>query len=75
MQRKEVLQGNWRKSRYCDGGSCVEIMQARPGLVAVRDSVDPAAPPLVFTSANWRSFTEQAKRRAFDLGNLGPWRA
>lgn len=61
--------GNWRRSKHCEGGSCVEI-QARPGLVMVRDGDNPAGPPLVFNPADWRSFTEQAKRRAFDPGSV-----
>ena len=70
MVRHEV-QEIWRKSKHCEGGSCVEI-HARPGQVAVRDGDDLAGPPLVFTSASWRSFTEQAKRRAFDPGSVRP---
>lgn len=68
MVRSEV-QKTWRKSKHCEGGSCVEI-QGRPGLVAVRDGDDLEGPPLVFTSASWRSFTERAKRRAFDPGSV-----
>jgi hypothetical protein len=68
MVRSEV-QETWRKSKHCEGGSCVEI-QARPGLVMVRDGDNPAGPPLVFTPAGWRSFTEQAKRLAFDPGSF-----
>ena len=45
-------------------------IQARPGLVMVRDGDNPAGPPLVFNPADWRSFTEQAKRRAFDPGSV-----
>lgn len=50
----------WRKSRYCDGGSCVEVGQAGCGLIAVRDSGNPDGPPLVFSSSNWESFIRRA---------------
>jgi len=50
----------WRKSRYCDGGSCVEVGQAGRGLIAVRDGDDPDGPPLLFSSSSWASFTRQA---------------
>jgi hypothetical protein len=49
----------------------VEIGQPVSGLVAVRDSDDPAGLPLVFTSAKWRTFTDRAKRSAFDAGTIG----
>jgi hypothetical protein len=71
MVRGEPNHGHWRKSRRCDGGSCVEIGQPVSGLVAVRDSDDPAGLPLVFTSAKWRTFTDRAKRSAFDAGTIG----
>ncbi|MBM0276353.1 DUF397 domain-containing protein [Micromonospora tarensis] len=48
----------WRKSIRSgpDGGNCVEVADNLPGLVAVRDSKDPAGPALVFTSDAWRRF-------------------
>jgi len=69
MVRHEV-QASWRKSKHCEGGSCVEV-QARAGLVAVRDGDNPSGPPVVFTPDGWRSFTARAKR-AFDAGSVLP---
>ena len=38
----------WRKSSYSDanGGNCVEVARNLPGVVAIRDSRDPAGPGL-----------------------------
>jgi hypothetical protein len=65
MGREEPFRGKWRKSRYCDGGSCVEVAQARPGMVAVRDNDDPSGRPLLFSSASWLGFVLRARRGGF----------
>jgi hypothetical protein len=48
----------WRKSTRSgsNGGECVEVADNLPGLVAVRDSKDPAGPVLIFGPAHWASF-------------------
>jgi hypothetical protein len=48
----------WRKSARSggNGGECVEVADNLPGLVAVRDSKDPAGPVLTFTPAAWTAF-------------------
>lgn len=53
----------WRKSSYSSahGGNCVEVAAGGPGIVAVRDSKDPDGPALLFTAAEWRSFTAQLR--------------
>ncbi|BCL16134.1 DUF397 domain-containing protein [Micromonospora sagamiensis] len=53
----------WRKSRYSgsNGGNCVEVADNLPGLVAVRDSKDPAGPVLTFTPTAWRAFIRAAQ--------------
>jgi hypothetical protein len=52
----------WRKSTYSDGqgGNCVEVAGAA-GVVAVRDSKDPAGPALGFAPARWRAFLAAVK--------------
>ncbi|MER7270278.1 DUF397 domain-containing protein [Micromonospora carbonacea] len=51
----------WRKSTRSagNGGECVEVADNLPGIVAVRDSKDPAGPALTFTPAAWTTFTNQ----------------
>ncbi|MEU8272555.1 DUF397 domain-containing protein [Sphaerisporangium sp. NPDC049002] len=60
----------WRKSsRSSDnGGQCVEVAANLPGVVAVRDSKNSDDPPLIFASAEWRSFIGGLK--ADGLGQL-----
>lgn len=58
----------WRKSsRSNNGGNCVEVARNLPGVVAVRDSKDPQGPRLLFTPAEWGSFTIGVRSGRFDL--------
>jgi hypothetical protein len=59
----------WRKSTYSgsNGGGCVEVADNLPGVVAVRDSKDPAGPVLAFTPDDWRAFTAAIKAGEFGL--------
>ncbi|MFC8872164.1 DUF397 domain-containing protein [Streptomyces sp. NPDC057148] len=57
----------WLRSSYSTGANnCVET--ARPsagpwaGLLAVRDSKDPAGPALLFSPGSWASFTASVHR-------------
>ncbi|MBQ1028231.1 DUF397 domain-containing protein [Micromonospora sp. C95] len=54
----DLTRAAWRKSSRSNsnGGACVEVADNLPGLVAVRDSKDPAGPVLGFTPAAWRAF-------------------
>jgi uncharacterized protein DUF397 len=46
----------WRKSSYSgQAGSCVEVADALPGAVAVRDSKDPDGLALHIPSAAWQA--------------------
>ncbi|GIJ78428.1 protein of unknown function [Micromonospora phaseoli] len=45
------------------GGACVEVADNLPGLVAVRDSKDPAGPALAFAPAAWHTFVTQLSVR------------
>jgi hypothetical protein len=59
----------WQKSSYSsgNGGQCVEVARNLPGVVAMRDSKDPAGPALVFTPEQWRAFLSDARDGEFDL--------
>jgi Domain of unknown function (DUF397) len=56
----------WRKASASGNGNCVGVAVNLPGVVAVRDSKDPAGPTLTFTSAAWDTFT--ARLRSGDPG-------
>ncbi|MET8461835.1 DUF397 domain-containing protein [Micromonospora zamorensis] len=53
----------WRKSTRSgdNGGNCVEVTDNLPGLVAVRDSKDPAGPALTFTPVAWTNFVRATR--------------
>ncbi|MCC3653132.1 DUF397 domain-containing protein [Streptomyces sp. S07_1.15] len=48
----------WRKSSHSgeNEGACVEVADAVPGLVPVRDSKVPHGPALVFPAGVWSAF-------------------
>jgi hypothetical protein len=53
----------WRKSSYSQGGAndCVEVADGYTGVVPVRDSKTPAAPPLILAAAAWSGFVDGVK--------------
>lgn len=58
----DLSRAAWRKSTYSNnGGNCVEVAAARPGVIAVRDSRDPGGPKLVFTPRQWAVFAAAVK--------------
>ncbi|MFF0624451.1 DUF397 domain-containing protein [Streptomyces sp. NPDC004296] len=61
--RIDLGTATWRKSSYSngDGGDCIEIADALPGLVPVRDSKDPFGPALVFPAGGWSAFVGAVK--------------
>ncbi|MEH1016896.1 DUF397 domain-containing protein [Micromonospora sp. CPCC 206060] len=52
----ELSRAAWRKSSRSGNNGCVEVATDLPGLVAVRDSKDPAGPVLAVDPAAWRHF-------------------
>ncbi|MEW2381548.1 DUF397 domain-containing protein [Micromonospora sp. NPDC047707] len=54
----DLTRAAWRTSTRSNnnGGACVEVADNLPGVIAVRDSKDPAGPVLAFTPASWRAF-------------------
>jgi len=59
----ELREARWRKSSRSsgNGGNCVEVAGNLPGVVAVRDSKDPAGPALLIAPAAWAAFTARVK--------------
>ncbi|MEW2304569.1 DUF397 domain-containing protein [Streptomyces sp. NPDC006655] len=54
----------WRKSSYSggQGGDCLEVSDAHPALVPVRDSkTGPSGPRLVFRPEAWSAFVGNLK--------------
>jgi hypothetical protein len=53
----------WRKSTRSgdNGGNCVEVANNLPGVVAVRDSKDPAGSALTFSPIAWTAFIQVAR--------------
>ncbi|MGW4500516.1 DUF397 domain-containing protein [Micromonospora sp. NPDC004336] len=62
----DLSSARWRKSSRSgsSGGNCIEVADNLPGVVAVRDSKDPAGPALTFSPAAWRAFVDRAASRA-----------
>ncbi|MFC0002783.1 DUF397 domain-containing protein [Micromonospora siamensis] len=62
----DLNDARWRKSTRSNGsgGACVEVADNLPGVVAVRDSKDPAGPALAFAPAAWRAFVAALPARS-----------
>ncbi|MFG3579458.1 DUF397 domain-containing protein [Micromonospora chersina] len=60
----DLIGARWRKSTRSggNGGDCVEVADNLAGVVAVRDSKDPAGPVLTFDPAAWTRFVETTRR-------------
>jgi Domain of unknown function (DUF397) len=63
----DLTHAEWRKSSRSggNGGQCVEVARNLPGVVAVRDSKDPAGPALAFSPDAWAAFLHGAKDGEF----------
>jgi uncharacterized protein DUF397 len=60
---KHSIEASWRKSRRSASNThCVEVTVAT-GVVGVRDTKDRDGGTLVFTPAQWTSFTASLKQR------------
>ncbi len=58
----------WRKSSHSGGTGegCVEVATNICGIVAVRDSKDPAGPMLTCTRDAWRTFIRRVRSGCYD---------
>jgi Domain of unknown function (DUF397) len=63
---QDLRGAQWRKSSFsADQGECVEVAANLPGILAVRDSKNPAVPALVVTRGEWSAFLSGIKGRDF----------
>lgn len=63
----ELTHAHWRKSaRSGNVRECVEVAELTGGHRAVRDSKDPAGPALIFTPAEWTTFTTSIRSGNFN---------
>ncbi len=65
MSSTELSGALWRKSSYSNGqANCVEVAAVGGrSVVAVRDSKAPDALSLIFTTREWRQFTDSIETR------------
>jgi hypothetical protein len=56
----------WRRSSYCEAGTCVEVARLDSAAVAVRDSCDPNL-RLVFGRAEWAAFVAGVRAGEFEF--------
>lgn len=63
MRSIDLSVAAWRKSSYSnsDGGQCVEVSDAFPDVIPVRDSKNPHGPALTFAADGWSSFVSAVK--------------
>lgn len=55
----------WRASSHSGAnGDCVEVARPAPGMIAVRDSMDPGGSRLAFSPRHWTAFTATLKEPA-----------
>ncbi|WP_019075497.1 DUF397 domain-containing protein [Streptomyces hokutonensis] len=61
----DLTSATWRKSSYSDaqGADCVEVADAVPGVIPVRDSKRAhTSPVLLFPTDAWTAFVTDVKR-------------
>jgi hypothetical protein len=65
--QSDFLRVRWRKSTVSNpSGNCVELAELADGMVAVRNSREPAGPVLIYTRAEIAAFIQGVHRGEFD---------
>ncbi|BCY09267.1 DUF397 domain-containing protein [Actinoplanes sp. L3-i22] len=68
MTNHDLSGAVWHKSTRSGGGqNCVEVADNLPQVVAVRDTKNRDAGPLLFTRGEWTAFLTGVKSGEFDL--------
>ncbi|MFI5492957.1 DUF397 domain-containing protein [Actinoplanes sp. NPDC051859] len=65
----DLSEARWLKSTRSSGGGsgdCVEVARNLSGVVAVRDSKNPAGPVLVFGPSEWAALVSDVKAGMLD---------
>ncbi|MGW1064484.1 DUF397 domain-containing protein [Streptomyces aureus] len=64
MRAHDLSNARWRKSSHSngDGGNCLEVADAVPHVVPVRDSKLPDGPVLLIGAQAWTAFVAGAVR-------------
>jgi hypothetical protein len=63
----EPYDRQFRRSTFCQGGTCVEVAPLPDGQIAVRDSKDLSVPRHVYTQDEWVAFIQGVKAGEFDF--------
>lgn len=70
LYARDFTQLNFKKSKRSAADdppdNCVEVGFFPDGVVAVRDSNNPTAPPQVYTPGEWAAFTAGVRAGEFD---------
>jgi hypothetical protein len=68
MTTPDLSRAIWRTSSHSGGnGNCVQVTTNLPGIIAVRDSKNPAGPTVAFPPAAWAAFTTAVRAGDFTL--------
>jgi hypothetical protein len=68
MTEIDLSRAVWRTSRRSQqNGACVEVARNLPGIIAVRDSKDPAGPKLIVARDSWLTFLQEVRAGRFGL--------
>ncbi|MEW1659706.1 DUF397 domain-containing protein [Streptomyces sp. NPDC093707] len=63
----ELTKAAWFRSSYSGAnGDCVEAAVNLPGIVPVRDSMDPSGPALIVGATAFASFIREVRKGRFD---------